>query len=98
MQHNLGYVTAPDGGFKLASGRVRQPDTAYISKQRQPSIPDNFEIAPDLAVEVVSPNEDVLKKVDEYLESGTHVVWVIYPNEHTDSCISTRRTTLAKTR
>ena len=83
MQNNSGYVTAPDGGFKLATGKVRQPDVAFISKKRQPTIPKHFNIAPDLAVEIVSANEDVLKKVDEYLESGTQIVWVIYPNEQT---------------
>jgi Uma2 family endonuclease len=83
MQENLGYVTVPDGGFKLTEDHVRQPDVAFISKQRQPKIPKHFEIAPDIAVEVVSTNEDVLKKVDEYLEAGTKLVWVIYPHEKT---------------
>jgi len=59
MQHNLGYVTLPDGEFRLATGRVRQPDTAFISRERVPKVPDEFEIAPDLAVEVASPNEDM---------------------------------------
>jgi Uma2 family endonuclease len=81
VKHDLGYVTVPDGGFKLSSGRVRQPDVAFISKKRLPVLPERFEIAPDLAVEVVSPNEDVLKKVNEYIDSGTQLIWVIYPNE-----------------
>lgn len=83
LKHKLGYVTVPDGGFKLASGRVRQPDVAFISKKRLPVLPQRFEIAPDLAVEVVSTNEDVLKKVSEYIEAGTQLVWVVYPQERT---------------
>jgi Uma2 family endonuclease len=81
IPRNLGYVTAPDGGFKLGKGRARQPDCAYISKQRMPKLPKEFDIAPDIAVEVVSTNEDVLRKVKEYLEAGTQLVWVIYPDE-----------------
>lgn len=41
------------------------------------------EMAPDLAVEVVSPSdtaEDLQQKVGEYLVSGTRLVWVIYPD------------------
>ena len=83
LPNNLGFVTAPDGSFKLAKGRVRQPDCAFISNKRVSRLPREFKLAPDLAVEVVSPNEDVLKKVDEYLEAGSQLVWVIYPQERT---------------
>jgi len=81
IPRNLGYVTAPDGGFNLGKGRVRQPDCAYNSKQRMPKLPKEFDIAPNIAVEVVSTHEDVLRKVKEYLEAGTQLVWVIYPDE-----------------
>lgn len=40
------------------------------------------QIAPDLAVEVVSPNdlfEDVSRNVEEYLAAGVRLVWVIDP-------------------
>jgi Uma2 family endonuclease len=81
IPNNLGYVTVPDGGFRLAAKRVRQPDAAFISRSRLPELPKEFQIAPDLAVEVVSPNEDVLKKVNEYLRAGTRMVWAIYADE-----------------
>lgn len=83
IPHDLGYVTVPDGGFKLAPRKTRQPDAAFISKARMPKLPHEFNIAPDLAVEVVSPNEDVLKKVNEYLRAGTRFVWAIYADEWT---------------
>ncbi len=41
-----------------------------------------WEIAPDLAVEVVSPAEtaeEIREKVRDYLQAGTLLVWVIYP-------------------
>src|SRR3954462_11143962 len=66
MAHNLGYVTGADGGFKLAEKRVRQPDVGFISKGRMPKLPRRFTIAPDLAVEIVSPDEDIFKKALEY--------------------------------
>ncbi len=77
----MGYVTGPDGGYKLVGQRVRQPDVAFISKQRAPEIPRAFDIAPDLAVEVVSPDEDIFKKTQEYLNAGTQMVWAAYADE-----------------
>lgn len=81
IPNDLGYVSVPDGGYRLGEGRVRQPDAAYISKARLPELPDHFDLAPDLAVEVASPGEEVLKKVKEYLAAGTRLVWVIYTDE-----------------
>ncbi len=39
-------------------------------------------VPPDLAVEIVSPNDrfsDVQAKVREYLAAGTRLVWVVWP-------------------
>ena len=83
IPRDLGYVTAPDGGFKLAPRTTRQPDAAFISNKRISALPHEFEIAPDLAVEVVSPNEDIFKKAGEYLRAGTKFVWGIYADEKT---------------
>lgn len=46
------------------------------------TMPDEFDFAPALAVEVVSPNEDVFKKVNEYLNAGTQIVWAVYCDDH----------------
>ena len=83
IPRDLGYVTGADGGFKLAPRRSRQPDVAFISKTRMPELPREFKIAPDLAVEVVSPDEDIFKKAREYLHAGTQLVWAVYPDEKT---------------
>ena len=83
IPHDLGYVTGADGGFKLADKRVRQPDVGFISKTRMPSLPKRFGIAPDLAVELVSEDEDIFKKAREYLQAGTKMVWAVYPDEKT---------------
>jgi len=81
LAHNLGYVTGADSGFKLTEGRVRMPDVGFVSIHRYPALPTEFDAGPDLAVEIVSANEDVLKKIDEYLEAGTSLVWAVYPDE-----------------
>jgi Uma2 family endonuclease len=83
LPRNLGYVTVPDGGFKLGSNRARQPDAAFVSKLRAPEIPREFTFAPDIAVEIVSENEDVLKKTVEYLKAGAVLVWNVYDDEKT---------------
>lgn len=81
IPRNLGYVTGADGGFKLGEKRVRQPDVGFISKARAPKLPRRFGIAPDLAVELVSPDEDIFKKAREYLHAGTRMVWAVYTDE-----------------
>lgn len=76
-----------EAGFKLSRNpdTVRAADVAYVRAEHMPSsgVPRNFwNIAPDLAVEVVSPGEtadEVRGKVCDYLQAGTPLVWVIYP-------------------
>lgn len=83
IPNDLGYVTVPDGGFKLGSKSSRQPDAAFVSKARAPKLPKAFDFAPDLAVEIVSPDEDILKKANEYIRAGTRLVWAVYGIEQT---------------
>jgi Uma2 family endonuclease len=68
--------------------RNRRPDVAFVSYQSYPrerAVPSDdgaWEVVPDLAVEVVSPNdmaEEVMTKVTDYLRAGARLVWVIYP-------------------
>ncbi|MBI5666458.1 MAG: Uma2 family endonuclease [Chloroflexi bacterium] len=82
-QHDLGYVTGTDGGYRV-SGERYIPDVAFVSKQRQPqpSREAYNPIAPDLAVEVLSPTNDesdMRFKVVNYLRAGT-MVWVVNPD------------------
>ena len=67
----------------------RRPDVAFVSTARWPldrALPmtGDWNVVPDLAVEVLSPNDvfkDVLAKVREYFHYGVQVVWVIAPEE-----------------
>jgi Uma2 family endonuclease len=83
IPRDLGYVTGPDGGFTIDGHNGYQPDAAFISKARHAELKGvEFPVAPDLAVEVISPSEssnDVLKKVTRYLQAGTKRVWTLYP-------------------
>lgn len=84
-ENKLGFVTVPDGGYRLGSRTILVPDVAYISKQRTTELNDSvFQVAPDLVVEVISPSEsmrDVLDKARAFLEAGTVVVLAVYPKK-----------------
>jgi Uma2 family endonuclease len=82
----LGVVLAGDAGFVLRRrpDTVRAPDVAFVCRARIPNPPpDTFiEGAPDLAVEVLSPQDRAAaaaRKAAEYLRAGTRLVWVIDP-------------------
>jgi Uma2 family endonuclease len=82
--NNLGWVTGADGGYWVA-GEKYIPDAAFISKKRQPqpSAEAYNSLAPDLAVEVISPTDDrdtLRIKVVNYLLAGTRV-WVVDPEK-----------------
>lgn len=86
-QQGIGLVFAAETGFKLATNpdTVRAADVALVLNERVPAagVPDSFwEGAPDLAVEVLSPNDsasDVLDKVRDYLAAGADQVWIADP-------------------
>ena len=62
-EHNLGIVWPADNGYQCfphAPGLVRKPDVSFVRSGRLPGDiePDGWvKIPPDLAVEVVSPND-----------------------------------------
>ena len=75
--HRLGSVLAAETGFKLFSDpdTVRAPDLAFIRADRVPTPPPRgfAAMAPDLAVEVLSPDDrpgEVLKKVADWLNAA----------------------------
>ncbi|MCA1591109.1 MAG: Uma2 family endonuclease [Acidobacteria bacterium] len=85
--NNLGQGFGAETGFKIASDpdTVRAPDIAFVKRERIPQagIPKDFwQIAPDLAVEVVSPGDTfnaVDQKVEDWLTAGTSMVWIVNP-------------------
>jgi Uma2 family endonuclease len=87
IKRGIGGFLGVEAGFRLSRtpDTVRATDVAYVRADRIPNegIPKGFwNIAPDLAVEVVSPGEtadEVRDKVRDYLQAGTLLVWVVYP-------------------
>jgi Uma2 family endonuclease len=91
-EHQLGWAWPSDQGyvcFPNSPRKLRFPDVSYVSKHRLPDglTSDGYiYIPPDLAVEVVSPNDsayEVMSKVVEYLDAGVALVWVIDPAART---------------
>jgi Uma2 family endonuclease len=85
----LGWVTTNDTGVVLERGpdTVRGPDVAFWSIARQPEMPEGyFLIPPDIAVEVLSPDDrrkDVRAKIKEYLFYSVPLVWLVDPETRT---------------
>jgi Uma2 family endonuclease len=83
--HNLGYIAGADAGFRLSDRTVLSPDVAFVAKERLKELPDRFfPLAPDLAVEVVSPTDSIKatqRKAARYIAHGTRLVWIVYTNE-----------------
>lgn len=83
---NLGRVLSESGYILFTDpDTVRGPDVSFVREERVPQpLPRGFaHFAPDLAVEVLSPDDrpgEVLEKVAEYLTAGTVLVWIIDPD------------------
>ncbi|WP_152052673.1 Uma2 family endonuclease [Tautonia marina] len=73
--------------LRAQSTNRRRPDIAFVSTAKWPRgrrVPraNAWEMAPDLAVEVVSPSDlaaELDRKLVEYFEAGVSLVWVVYP-------------------
>ena len=91
LARDLGRVFSEMTAFKLMvdeEGGIKGavvPDAAYVSYERLPreaALDVILQVAPDIAVEVISGSEayqDVLKKTDEYLDHGVRQVWLLLP-------------------
>ncbi|NOT61495.1 MAG: Uma2 family endonuclease [Acidobacteria bacterium] len=89
-EHHLGAVYGPDATFTIGP-RERIPDVSFVTAARIPPEGDPigpWKIAPDLAVEIVSPNdliEEVETKIREYFAAGVQQVWLVSPQLQTVS-------------
>lgn len=81
-QNKAGAIYTPDTTFMIGANE-RLPDVGFISAERLPqegSPLGKWEIAPDLAIEVISPNDvwnKVKRKVREYFTAGVRQVWLV---------------------
>lgn len=84
LTNPIGRLSLPDGGYLVGDDRY-MPDVDFILHERFPQDYNGgyVSVAPDLAVEVVSPTDSarmVSLKTSNYLAAGT-IVWVVYPQE-----------------
>ena len=83
----LGEMVTAEASYRLSADpdTVRVPDVSFVRQERVDEIgyPTGFwPGAPDLAFEVISPNDrysEVRAKVDEYLAAGTPMVVLVDP-------------------
>src|SRR5262245_10526170 len=81
---DCGYLLPPD-----AAKKVRFPDGSFVARGRLPddrSPEGHVKLAPDLALEVVSPNDtafEIEEKRVAYLRGGVRLLWIVYPPTRT---------------
>jgi len=90
-QKRLGKAFDSSTGFVLPNGANRSPDASWIKmerwseltpQQRQKLLP----LCPDFAVELVSESDRIAntrEKMQEYLENGLRLGWLIEPKTRT---------------
>jgi Uma2 family endonuclease len=86
-RHKLGETFAAETGFLLHQNpdTVRAPDVYFVSYERLGEFadyPGYLPLAPDLAAEVVSPNDqssEVESKANDWLRAGVRVVLIVDP-------------------
>ena len=86
--HPRGYVVGSDASYACFADdplHAPRPDVSFIRFGRlaEEKLPKgHFKIAPDLVVEVVSPNdgaEEVSEKVADFQSVGVPLIWVVHP-------------------
>lgn len=84
----IGWVFGGETGVYVHRNpdSIRGVDVAFISRERLPKRPTRgyLEIAPELIVEIVSPNDrwrEINKKIAEYFAIGVDEVWIVNPTD-----------------
>ncbi|MCS7168462.1 MAG: Uma2 family endonuclease [Gemmatales bacterium] len=86
--NDLGIVFNADASYRCFPNnpdRVRRPDISFIRKERiTPELWQwgHIPLVPDLVVEVLSPHDlskDTEERIDDYLEAGVPLIWVVQP-------------------
>ena len=91
-QHNLGLVNGGQGSYQVFPddpNKVRIPDVSFTRAARlQGGRPakGHARVAPDLVVEVTSPNDSIKKldkKIKDFLDAGVSLIWIVYTESRT---------------
>ena len=88
--HQLGRVYPADTTYILEEDAnsvqvMHLPDVSFVAAHRVKTQNREtfYQIAPDLAIEIISPSEraaDIRTKLKDYLRAGVRQVWQIYPD------------------
>lgn len=83
VQNQLGEGYDSGARFVTVAGdpaTIRHPDLSFVQASRVVKDVVNIPLAPDLAVEVISPGNtfsEIETKIGEYFRAGSQLVWVI---------------------
>ncbi len=87
-EHKLGRVLVGEVGIYIQRDpdTVRGADAAFISNERMAQVQSSsyLDVAPELIVEVMSPDDrwhDLTDKLTEYFDVGVQMVWVAEPRQ-----------------
>ena len=90
QQHGLGRAMVGEVGLYTARDpdTVRGADVVFISHERLARVKSQsyLDVAPDLIVEILSPEDrwlGTMEKLEEYFAIGVRVVWVVDTRMHT---------------
>jgi Uma2 family endonuclease len=89
LAHPLGEISIAEGGFRAGPDEsLCCPDIAYVSRERAATVPPDeyYPFAPDIAVEVWSPDnteQEMSDKAVSYLAHGARLVWILRPQDKT---------------
>lgn len=90
VARSVGRTVSGDTAFVLARDpdTVRIPDVAFVRHERLPPplVSGRAALAPDLAVEIRSPNDrpgEMQRKVADYFAAGVRLVWLVDPDSQT---------------
>src|SRR6266498_690534 len=88
-KNHLGAVLDSSTGFWMKNRNCRAPDISFVTKSRLVSLGFKrrtrsfFPGAPDLAVEILSPNNtraEIDGRLRDFFASGTQIAWIIDPD------------------
>lgn len=88
-RNGSGVAFDSNGGFVLPNGATRSPDASWVKRERLAGLSAEqkkkfLPLCPDFVIELRSPSDPFPKvqaKIDEYLENGAILGWLVDPEE-----------------
>jgi Uma2 family endonuclease len=89
LQEGTGIAADSSTGFDLPNGATRSPDAAWVTRSRLATLTEEqkekfLPLCPNFVIELRSPSDRlkaVQEKMQEYLDNGAQLGWVIDPSE-----------------